>query len=58
MTECLTIKQFCKDVGIAVRTFYVLRTRGEAPPVVRIGRRVVIRRAAAEAWLAARETAA
>jgi excisionase family DNA binding protein len=52
-----TLAGFCSRVGISRRTFYALLERGEAPPVVRIGRRVLIRREAGEAWLKARETA-
>jgi excisionase family DNA binding protein len=51
-----TMDEFCARVRISCRTFYALLERDEAPPVVRIGRRVLIRREAGEAWLKARET--
>ena len=42
-------------VGIPPRTFYVMQQRGDGPPVVRVGRRTLIRKAAAEVWLAGQE---
>lgn len=51
----MSIREFCRSVGISGRTFYNLAERGEAPPTVNIGRRVVIRRQAAEKWLADKE---
>ena len=51
------VLQFCKAVGISERTFWSMKAAGNAPPVVRIGRRVLIRRAAAEQWLRNREAA-
>ena len=53
-----TINEFCARVRISRRTFYTLLERGEAPPIIRIGRRRLIRRATAEAWLRAREQTA
>lgn len=50
-----SLKQFCDAVGISLRTFYALKQRGEAPPVVNIGRRVVVRSDAALEWLKERE---
>lgn len=50
-----SVPVFCKSVGISVRTFWSLQKSGDGPPVTRIGRRVLIRRQAAEAWLANRE---
>lgn len=49
------VPAFCKAVGISVRTFWNLQQSGDGPPVTRIGRRVLIRRQAAESWLADRE---
>ena len=59
MSEVLafSIPEFCKGIGISVRTFYNLDDRGEAPPTCRIGARRLIRREAAEAWLQEREQA-
>jgi excisionase family DNA binding protein len=51
-----TVPEFCRTVRISCRTFYILQQRGDGPPLVRIGRRVLIRRAAAEEWLKVRET--
>jgi predicted DNA-binding transcriptional regulator AlpA len=52
-----SVTGFCKAVGIAERTFWNLRQAGNAPPVVRIGRRVLVRREAALQWLLDREAA-
>jgi excisionase family DNA binding protein len=52
----LTLAEFAEMVGISRRFVYSLIERGEAPPLIRIGNRVFIRREAAERWLAARET--
>ena len=54
----MNVPEFCKAVGISKRTFWNLAKRGEAPPVVRIGRRVVIRLEAADDWLRGLEQAA
>jgi len=51
------VPAFCKAVGISVRTFYALVGRGEGPPIIKIGRRTVIRREAADQWLKDREAA-
>jgi predicted DNA-binding transcriptional regulator AlpA len=51
------VPQFCQAVGISERTFWSMKQAGTAPPVVRIGRRVLVRRAAAEQWLRDREAA-
>jgi len=53
-----SVPEFCRRVSISPRLFYVLQERGEGVPVTRIGRRVVIRHEAAEAWLQQREDAA
>jgi predicted DNA-binding transcriptional regulator AlpA len=51
------VPQFCKAVGISERTFWSMKQAGTAPPVCRVGKRVLIRRAAAEQWLLDREAA-
>ncbi len=51
----LSVKEFCQSVGISHRTFWNLVNRGEAPPLVRVGRRVLIRTDTADAWLKERE---
>jgi excisionase family DNA binding protein len=43
-------------LGISKRLVYKLIKRDDAPSLIRIGRRVLIRREAAERWLAERET--
>lgn len=49
------LKDFCKAVGISLRTFYTLKQRGDAPAITRIGGRQVIRHPTAAAWLEAHE---
>ena len=51
----LSVREFCNAVGISPRTFWNLVKKGEAPPMVRIGRRRLIRMETAEAWLKALE---
>ena len=55
MKLAYSVREFCDAVGISRRWFYVLQSRGEAPPVVRIGRRVLVPRDAAEHWLRDRQ---
>lgn len=43
------------ELGVCARTLKRWRAMREAPPVTRIGRRVMFRRAAVERWLAARQ---
>ena len=52
------LKDFCKSVGISLRTYYTLKQRGDAPAITRIGGRQVIRHLTAEAWLERHEEAA
>lgn len=53
-----TVKEFCSAVGISPRTFYTLREQRKAPPIVRLGRRTLIRVEAAQQWLKKREAMA
>jgi len=46
-----TIREFCTDFRISRATFYRLARDGRGPKAVRIGRKVLIPRAAAEQWL-------
>ncbi len=52
-----TITQFCAAVGISRRTLYTLWERNQGPPRVAVGKRVLIPREGAEAWLRARPAA-
>ena len=54
-TLAISIADFARSIGISRRSLYSLLDRGEGPPTIRIGRRRVIRREAADAWLRARE---
>ena len=55
VTLAISIADFCRSISISRRSFYNLVQRGEAPPTIRIGRRRLIRREAADAWLRSRE---
>ena len=50
------IKDFCRAVGISLRTFYTLKNAGKAPDMTKIGGRLVIRRTVALEWLEKQET--
>jgi excisionase family DNA binding protein len=51
MKNAFSIKEFCDAYGISKPTYYRMAARGEAPQVIRVGsRRVLIPKAAAEAW--------
>jgi excisionase family DNA binding protein len=54
-TLATSIADFARSIGISRRSVYSLLDRGEGPPTIRIGRRRVIRREAADAWLRSRE---
>ena len=51
----LSLAEFAEMVGVSKRLVYKLVKSNDAPPLMRVGRRVLIRREAAEQWLAARE---
>ena len=54
-TLAISITEFCRLIGLSRRSLYGLLDRGEGPPTIRIGRRRLIRREAADAWLRSRE---
>lgn len=54
--ELMTIDEFCELTRITDRTLRKLRARGDAPPEIRVGRRVLMRREAVRFWLRSRET--
>lgn len=51
----LNLNEAADLLRISRRTLHHLLAAGDAPPVVRIGRRRLIRRAAIEQWLSDRE---
>ena len=55
--EVLNLNEAAGYLRVSLRTLHHLLAAGDAPPVVRIGRRRLIRRAAIEQWLADREGA-
>jgi hypothetical protein len=50
-----TIRQFCRDHGISIPTYYVLKKRGLGPAEMRMARIIRISAEAAAAWRHARE---
>jgi hypothetical protein len=48
--ETLTIQEFCKSHRISMSYFYLLRDRGLAPKVMRLGRRILITKESAAEW--------
>lgn len=45
-----SVRDFCALHDITRSTFYVLKARGEAPDVIRVGRRTLISKEAALRW--------
>ena len=50
MKSMLSITEFCHDHGISRSVFYRLTKERRAPRAVKVGRRTLISREAAEAW--------
>ena len=55
MRATVSLSEFADMLGVSKRLVYKLIDRDDAPPLIRIGRRVLIRRDAAERWLIERE---
>ena len=53
--EVFSIASLCKSYGISRALFYKLQRDGKAPRTFNLGRRVLISRDAAQAWLAKME---
>jgi predicted DNA-binding transcriptional regulator AlpA len=52
--ELITLQQFFTRFSIAKSTWYRLAEAGDAPPIVKIGRRTLVPLREAREWLAAR----
>lgn len=48
--ECFTVEEFCSAHRVSRASFYNLVQRGLGPKTLRVGRRVLVSREAAEAW--------
>jgi predicted DNA-binding transcriptional regulator AlpA len=48
--QSFSIREFCKLHDISRSLFYVLREKGEAPRVMKVGRRTLISAEAAAEW--------
>jgi len=53
----LSLDDLAASIGVSRRHLHQLLARGEGPPTIRLGRRRLVRREAADAWLKAREAA-
>lgn len=50
--ECMSTRELAAMIGLGEITLQQMRHRGEGPPFVKLGRRVIYRRADVDAWLA------
>ncbi|WP_186100317.1 hypothetical protein [Burkholderia gladioli] len=50
MDASYTLAQFCDAYHISRVHYYTLKEQGRAPQEMRLGRRIIITRRAAEAW--------
>jgi predicted DNA-binding transcriptional regulator AlpA len=57
LSEFLTENETAEQLGVCERTLKRWRALKEGPPVTRIGRRVLYRRATVERWLLKQEAA-
>jgi excisionase family DNA binding protein len=53
--QILTVAETAEWLRISVRHLAKLFAEGKGPPVIRLGRRIVVRRAALDQWLARAE---
>lgn len=51
----ISVRDFCRQIGICKTTFWNWEKQGIAPPVARINRRPVIRTSVLEDWLKSHE---
>lgn len=51
--ETFSVDDFCRTFGISRSLFYKLRQEGRGPAVLKVGRRTLISRGAAERWIEA-----
>jgi len=58
LSEYLTEPQLAAQLHVSTMTLKRWRALREAPPIVRLGRRILYRRDAVEKWLAGREVEA
>ncbi len=48
----LSISELCEELGISKSFFYKLQAKGRGPTTLKMGRRTLITREAADAWVA------
>ncbi len=51
MKSTYSVSEFCHDYGISRGLFYCLLREGRGPAVIKLGRRTLISREAANEWL-------
>jgi predicted DNA-binding transcriptional regulator AlpA len=56
MKEAYSVREFCQAHGISRALFYKLEAAGRGPRVMKIGRRTLISKVAAEEWRSHIET--
>jgi excisionase family DNA binding protein len=56
-SDGLTIAAAAAIIGVSKRHLEKIIARGEGPPVIRLGRRAIIRRISLDRWLEEREAA-
>jgi hypothetical protein len=55
--DAYSVPEFCRRHGISVAFFHKLKVKGLAPPVMKVGARVLVSHEAATNWRRARERA-
>lgn len=55
MGEIFTLAEAAQYIRVSRRHFAELLARGEGPPVLRLGRRVIVTREGLRAWLESRQ---
>jgi len=53
--QAFSINEFCQNYGFSRAKFYLLLNEGRAPKIMKIGRRSLISREAADRWRKAME---
>jgi hypothetical protein len=56
-TDALSIVEFCRRNGISTALYFKINREGLGPSLMRVGRRTLITREAAEEWRREREAA-
>ena len=49
--EVYTLDEFCKACSISRSLFYSLQKQSKGPPTIKLGRKILIKKDAADKWL-------